>query len=174
MRRRDGGATAVGGGADIHHGDRKLTEAGRDDGDGPQHPDLRRLLDYWRSRCGARAFPRRADIDPVDFAFMLERVALTEIHENPRRYRLRVVGTWWANLLGFESTGMWMENWPHANQRQISIDSYEALIAARRPLCTRRDAWVDTRKLSYEIMHLPLSEDGARISMIMTAIGPGQ
>lgn len=105
---------------------------------------------------------------------MLERVALTEIHESPRRYRLRVVGSWWANLFGFESTGMWMEDWPHANQRQISVDAYEALIAARRPRWTRRDAWVDTRKLSYEIMHLPLSEDGARISMIMTAIGPGE
>ena len=73
---------------------------------------------------------------------------------------------------GFEATGMWMEDWPHANQRQISIDAYERLIAARRPLVTVRDAWVDSRKLSYEIMHLPLSEDGARISMIVTAIGP--
>lgn len=149
-----------------------VTEAGRDDADQPQHADLQRLLEYWHARRGARLFPRRADIDPVDFAFMLERIALTEIHENPRRYRLRVVGSWWANLLGFESTGMWMEDWPHENQRKISVASYEALIAARHPLCANRDAWVDHRKLSYEIMHLPLSEDGERISMIMTAIGP--
>jgi len=145
--------------------------------DAPQHPDLLRLLAYWRRQCGEKAFPRRADIDPVDFSYMLSRIALTEvhdaeIHENPRRYRLRVVGSWWHGTAGFEATGMWMEDWPHANQRQISIDAYERLIAARRPLVTVRDAWVDSRKLSYEIMHLPLSEDGARISMIVTAIGP--
>ena len=149
-----------------------MAELGEDTETGPRHPDLVRLLGYWRDRCGARDFPRRADIDPVDFAFMLNRVALTEIHEDPRRYRLRIVGSWWARLVGFESTGMWLDDWPHANQRQLSIESYERMIAARHPLCSHRDAWVDDRKLRYEILHLPLSEDGQRISMIMTAIGP--
>lgn len=149
-----------------------MTGDGRDGHVQPRHPDLQRLLAYWHRRCDGRAFPRRADIDPVDFSFMLERVALTEVHEGARRFRLRVVGSWWAALVGFESTGMWMEDWPHANQRQLSIDAYDKLIAARRPQVTLRDAWVDNRKLSYEIMHLPLSEDGQRISMIMTAIGP--
>ena len=146
-----------------------------DDGDGaalPRHPDLLRLLDYWRRQCGDRAFPRRADIDPVDFSYMLDRIALTEIHENPRRYRLRVVGSWWHATAGVELTGTWIEDFPHANQRQISIEAYERLIEARCPRVTVRDAWVDNRKLSYEIMHLPLSEDGERISMIMSAIGP--
>src|SRR5262245_15107815 len=44
----------------------------------PRHPDLQRLLAYWRRQCGSRLFPRRGDIDPVDFSFMLERIALTE------------------------------------------------------------------------------------------------
>lgn len=138
----------------------------------PRHPDLVRMLAYWRGKCGAREFPRRGDVDPVDFGYMLDRIALTEIHEDPRRYRLRIVGSWWARLVGFESTGMWLHDWPHANQRQLSIESYEKLIAARHPLVSHRDAWVDDRKLRYEILHLPLSEDGRNISMIMTAIGP--
>lgn len=104
---------------------------------------------------------------------MLERLALTEVHENPRRYRLRVVGSWWASLVGFESTGMWVEDWPLVNQRKLIADTYEAVIAGRRPLCAVRDAWVDDKKLSYEILLLPLSEDDARISMIATGIGPG-
>lgn len=149
-----------------------MTGGGREGHDQPRHPDLQRLLAYWHRQCGARAFPRRADIDPVDFSYMLERIALTEIHENPRRYRLRVVGSWWHGTAGVELTGTWMEDFPHANQRQISIEAYERLIAARRPTVTVRDAWVDNRKLSYEIMQLPLSEDGERISMIMSAIGP--
>jgi hypothetical protein len=137
----------------------------------PRHPDLRRLLDYWNLRCGDRAFPRRGDIDPIDLKFMLDRIALTEVHENPRRYRLRLVGSFWYRIAGFEATGMWLEDWPHANQRKITVDSYEAMIADRQPRFTRRDAIVDDRSLHYEIMLLPLSEDGERISMIMTGIG---
>ena len=149
-----------------------MTSDGFDDRVPPRHPDLRRLLDYWRAKCGDRRFPRRADIDPIDFSFMLERIALTEVHLGERRFRLRVVGSWWSGLVGFESTGMWMDDWPHANQRQLTVDTYDSLIAARRPLVAVRRAWVDDRKLDYEIMLLPLSEDGDRISMIMTAIGP--
>jgi hypothetical protein len=141
----------------------------------PKNADLRRLLAYWVERSGARPFPRRVDIDPVDFRFMLDRVALTEVHDDPgqeRRYRLRVVGSYWYRLLGFEATGIWMHEWPRANQRKLTEDFYAALIDGRRPRFAERDAIVDDQLLHYEIMLLPLSEDGSRISMIMTAIGP--
>jgi hypothetical protein len=141
----------------------------------PASADLRRLLDYWRAQAGAKAFPTRADIDPVDLRFMLERIALTEVHadgDGSRRFRLRLVGGFWQRLLGWECTGMWLHNWPHENQRRITVTLYEALIAGRRPRFARRDAVVDERLLRYEILLLPLSEDGARISMIMTGLGP--
>jgi hypothetical protein len=142
----------------------------------PKSADLRRLLAYWHERCGERAFPRRADVDPVDLRFMLDRVALTEVHDAsgdaPRRYRLRVVGSYWYRLLGFEATGIWMQDWPRANQRKLTEDFYAALIEGRRPRFAERDAIVDDQLLHYEIMLLPLSEDGSRISMIMTGIGP--
>ena len=143
----------------------------------PTHPDLVRLLLYWQGRRGTRAFPRRADIDPLDLAFMLPRIALTEVHEaavpeSPRRYRLRVVGSWWATLAGFELTGMWLDDLPLANVRKLTVDTYDSVIAARRPLCATRNAWVDEKKLGYEILLLPLSEDDTRISMLVTGIGP--
>jgi hypothetical protein len=104
---------------------------------------------------------------------MLDRIALTEVHDDPRRYRLRLVGGFWYRLLGFEATGMWLEDWPHANQRAITAAFYQAVIDGRVPRFLRRDGIVDDRVLSYEIMLLPLSEDGSRISMIMTGIGQG-
>jgi hypothetical protein len=142
----------------------------------PKSADLQRLLRYWYERRGSREFPARADIDPIDFRFMLDRIALTEVHDSegqePRRYRLRVVGSYWYRLLGFEATGMWMHEWPRANQRKLTEDFYAALIEGRRPRFAERDVIVDDQLLHYEIMLLPLSEDGSRISMIMTAIGP--
>jgi hypothetical protein len=148
-----------------------MTRAGSDESE-PTHRDLVRLLGYWRGQRGQRAFPRRADIDPLDLGFMLDRIALTEVHEEPRRYRLRLVGSWWKTLVGFESTGMWLDDWPHPNQRRLTSDSYDAVVAARRPLWSARDAWMDDKRLSYEILWLPLSEDEGRISMIVTGIGP--
>jgi hypothetical protein len=142
----------------------------------PQSEDLRRLLAYWEAQRGARAFPRREDIEPIDLRFMLDRIALTEVHdaagEAPRRYRLRLVGSFWYRLIGRELTGKWTDELEHANQRRITEAFYEKLIAGRRPRFTRRDVIVDDQLLHYEIMLLPLSQDGSRISMIMTGIGP--
>src|SRR4051794_38127802 len=87
----------------------------------PKSADLRRLLAYWAERCGDREFPRRADIDPIDFRFMRERIALTEVHEpidqGPTRYRLRLVGSFWHRLVGYELTGKWTHEFKYANQR---------------------------------------------------------
>ena len=58
---------------------------------------------------------------------MLARIALTEVHEDPRRYRLRVIGSWWTQLSGIELTGTWVDDWPLANIRKLTIDTYEAL-----------------------------------------------
>jgi hypothetical protein len=139
----------------------------------PNSADLQRLLAYWQQRSGARKFPRRADVDPSDMRFMLDRIALTEVHEDPRRYRLRLVGSYWYRLLGFEATGMWMDDFPHANQRKLTEAFYGAMIEARQPRFAQRDMIVDDQLLHYEIMLLPLSEDGSRISMIITGIGLG-
>jgi hypothetical protein len=139
----------------------------------PETEDLRRLLQYWNARRGARAFPRRQDIDPLDFWFMIDRVSLTEVHDDPRRYRLRLVGGFWGRLVGFEGTGMWLEEWPHPNQRKLTEATYASLVAGRVPRLARRDAVVDYQSLRYEIVLLPLSEDGSRVSMIMAGIGQG-
>jgi hypothetical protein len=141
----------------------------------PKSADLRRLLDYWRERCGTREFPRRADVDPLDLRFMLDRIALTEVHpavgdDGSRRYRLRVVGSFWYRVIGFEMTGRWTYELS-ANLRQLTEDFYAALIEGRRPRFARRDVILDEQLLNYEIMLLPLSEDGSTISMIMTGIG---
>lgn len=158
----------------------------------PDHGDLQRLLAYWADRCGSRQFPRRADIDPVDLAFMLNRIGLTEVYESDPRsdqerlasekpaipssggrfYRFRLVGSWWRDITGYELTGAWSDQLPNPRMTDITVSFYEMMIAGRRPHFTSRDAWIEERRLNYQILILPLSEDGHRISMIMTGIGP--
>lgn len=137
-------------------------------------PDLQRLLAYWHERRGARDFPARGDIDPVDLGFMLDRIALVEVHDQAdRRFRLRVVGTWWSRKYDFEPTGSWLEDWPSTPQKNLTLASYEKLLMLRQPVILRRNEWLDNAMLQYEAALLPLSDDDARISMILVGIGRG-
>lgn len=151
------------------------TLGGVDEGGTPvlaQTPDLQRLIAYWHEQRAARDFPARKDIDPVDLSFMLDRIALVEVHDRrERRFRLRLVGSWWSRKYDFEPTGRWLEEWPNPAQMKLTLASYERLLALRRPLLLRRNDWVGDTMLSYEAALLPLSDDGDRISMIMAGIG---
>ena len=137
-----------------------------------QDSDLQRLLSYWARKCAGRQFPMRADIDPVDLRFMLERIALVEVHSGAeQRFRIRVAGSWWARRYGFEPTGIWLQDWPNPEQRKLVLASYKRLMALRRPLLLQRDHWVDEKRLCYEAALLPLAEDEREISMVLVGIG---
>lgn len=68
-------------------------------------PELRKLLDYWRSKRQGRLIPSKSDIDPIDIAWALSRIFLADFSpEDGFRYRLAgaeissVIGR--ANLKG--------------------------------------------------------------------------
>ncbi|MBL8808483.1 MAG: PAS domain-containing protein [Rhodospirillales bacterium] len=131
---------------------------------------LRGLYDYWFARRGARTMPRRADIDPMDFPHLLSQVALVEILDDPRVYRWRVVGTWWRDRFGVEATGMWVDDWPFAAQRRAVRRAYDMVAARKAPIVSARETWLDGRRLSLEVLMMPLSENGLDVSMILVAL----
>lgn len=131
---------------------------------------LRRLYDYWSARRGERSMPRRADIDPIDFAHLLSQVALVEIVDDPRVYRWRVVGTWWRDKFGIEATGMWVDDWPFAAQRRAVRQAYDIVAGRHAPIVSARETWLDGKRLSLEVLMMPLSEDDANVTMILVAL----
>jgi len=131
---------------------------------------LRRFHDYWESRRGAGRLPARGDLDPVDFPYVLGRVTLVEVHENPRRYRWRLVGTWWREKFGIEGTGLWADEWPFPDQRAAVHKAYDRAVAAAHPLVYDRSLRLDGRRLDLETLLLPLSENGTDVSMIVVAL----
>jgi hypothetical protein len=135
-------------------------------------PSLRQLWLFLEAKRGARAMLSRADIDPGELKSVLPRVGLVEVHRDPLRFRIRLAGTSWRSDLGFEPTGMWLDDWPHATQRRLLAESWGAVVEGRHPVCTRRHAVIDGVSLVFEAMILPLSPNGETINMLLTISAP--
>src|SRR3546814_10906478 len=69
------------------------------------YPRLRRLYDYWDDKRGARRMPCRKDIDPVELRDLLGFINLVDVLENPRDYRIRLMGTKTKPIVGSDITG---------------------------------------------------------------------
>src|SRR5262245_66067533 len=90
----------------------------------PKDARLRRLLAYWTERCAGRAMPTRADIDPLDFAYILGNVVLLGVERGPPheslRFRVRLQGTEIVQRLGFDLTGRALD--------ELAMPGFRALI----------------------------------------------
>lgn len=139
-----------------------------------QRPRLRRLLDYWRDRRGARRMPARADLDPVQFAWMLGDVSLVDVvRETPDskpRFRFRLIGTRVVERFGYDMTGRWLDELPEPAYRQHVRNAYDEMVQRRLPLIERLDMLLDQRMHDYEILRLPLGRDDSRVDMILLAV----
>ncbi len=128
---------------------------------------LKRLYRYWTERRGAKRYPSRDDIDPLDFGYALGRVSLVDVLENPRRYRYRLVSTSMTAGLGYELTGRFLDEIPEPEARRYTRQLYDAAVEKRIPLHFRDDAMLDGRRWQSEALVLPLSSDQQAIDMLM-------
>ncbi len=70
-------------------------------------PILGPAYEYWRSKCGARAMPRRRDIDPTEIPRLLPNLQIVEIVGTRIRYRL--AGTAIVEAYGEELAGKYID-----------------------------------------------------------------
>jgi hypothetical protein len=128
---------------------------------------VKRLYAYWVARRGAKPFPSRDDIDPLDFGFVLGRVSLVDVLDQPRRYRYRLVGTTVTDNLGYEMTGKFLDQMPESQMRVYLEQLYDKVVAQRAPVYERDQINLDGRLWKSETIVLPLSADGHAINLLM-------
>ena len=134
-------------------------------------PLLKRLHQDWDARRRGREFPAREDFDPVDLAYILGHMSLVDVMHAPRQFRYRLLGSKVADRLGFELTGKFLDALPAPNYRELIRDHFEAVIEARAPMVVVRDQlFTDDKYWNCEALVLPLSADGTRIDILMTAL----
>lgn len=132
------------------------------------HETVREVADYWRSKCADRIMPKRADIDPADLKAHLPSITLVDVVPDERRFVYRLVGTQEVAGRGEDPTGRSVRDAYYAESLEAALACYEYVARERRPFCfTEPYLTADDWEEHEDTIYLPLSEDGATVSMIL-------
>jgi hypothetical protein len=131
---------------------------------------LRRLYEYWLAKKGQRRFPSRAEIDPMDFAYVLGHVILFDVVRDPLRFRVRVHGTEMVEKAGYDLTGKFLDDLPITDYRLYVRQRCEDLVRNGVPMLVTHDRTLDGKPRRYEAIWLPLAGDGDTIGMLLCAL----
>lgn len=126
-----------------------------------------RLYRYWLNKRGARAFPSRKDIDPLEFRFAIGRVSLVDVMPGSHRFHYRLVSTALSDRLGYEMTGKFSYQIRENEIRQYVEDLYGRTLDARMPIYEKSTRTFDNALWQHEALLLPLSSDQKAINMLM-------
>ena len=127
---------------------------------------LRQLLQYWDEKRGDRRAPSRDDIDPAEMIEALPNVFLIDVLAEPRRYRVRLMGTLLGEWCGRDHTGRYVDE-----ITDQAVATLHELVTTWRPwrlLTELGRSSGGTRP--YELLALPLSRDGATVNMVLGGI----
>ncbi len=127
---------------------------------------LRQLFQYWDEKRGHRTAPSRDDINPTQMVEFLPNVFLIDVEEEPRSYRVRLMGTALVRWYGRDLTGCHVD------------EITDQMLAPLDELVMIWEPWLVTgeyeanigRVLQFELLALPLSSNGATVNMILGCI----
>lgn len=141
------------------------------------------LLEYWRNKRTAAPMPARADIHPRDFKAHLPRVFMLDVGADGG-FSFRLAGTAIVDLFGCEPTGKTLPEALGPQAAKLAAALFTAVVEYGRPMRTlgAMDWWRppasgtafapahDLAHMSFEAVHLPLSPDGAQVTIILSAL----
>ncbi|HVV64690.1 MAG TPA: hypothetical protein VHC42_04425 [Rhizomicrobium sp.] len=135
------------------------------------HPDLVRLLALWRMEAGPAGIPPRRAMSARLLKSFLRDIALYErVGEGPeRRYRIRLMGTAFAQILG-DFTGQFVDEAVPAEFAPRWHAALDATLGAGAPL--RFLGREDTNRMSFltgEFFSAPLLADDGGATLVLAA-----
>lgn len=131
------------------------------------HPKIRALLTYWRSKLQGRTMPARRDISPFEMPELLPHLFMVDVPASgPMIYRLS--GTAVVALMGHDITGRTIGEGMVPAHREEAVTRYARIAAEAKPFFHRARLREDTNDfVPVERLILPLSDDGARVNMML-------
>ena len=134
---------------------------------------LRRLFAYWLDKRGERPFPAKAEIDPVEFPYILGYVTLVDVERDPRRYRFRLDGSILVALSGTDYTGRYLDELPGEQYVAFIEETYDRVVDSGEPYRYRKNELLDQQLFSEETIILPLGDHPPKVDMLVVAVIPG-
>ncbi|MGH6893548.1 MAG: PAS domain-containing protein, partial [Dongiaceae bacterium] len=135
---------------------------------------LRRLLAYWLAKRGDRLFPAKAEIDPVDFPYVLGYVTLVDVENDPRRYHFRLDGSILVELSGMNYTGRYLDELPMEEYAKFIQETYDRVVDSGEPYRYQKNEMFEQKQyFSEETLILPLGDNPPLVEMLMVAVIPG-
>lgn len=134
----------------------------------PRAPELRALLAYWQSKCGADGrLPSRRQIDPVELRSLLPHVYLIDVLPD-EVFRVRLLGEVHVAVYGSGLIGRTIDEiFPPVHAAEFK-KLYTAVLRRRGPVVNGGQVfwWRNKEWLPFEGLHMPLAGDGRNIDMI--------
>ena len=134
---------------------------------------LQRLFAYWLEKRGDRPFPAKAEIDPVEFSYILGYVTLVDVERDPRRYRFRLDGSILVALSGTDYTGRYLDELPGEQYVAFILETYDRVVDSGEPFRYRKNELLDQQLFSEETLILPLGDNPPKVDRLVVAVIPG-
>jgi hypothetical protein len=131
---------------------------------------LQKLHAYWLACKGARRYPARRDIDPLQFRYVLGHVMMIDVQASSPRFRLRLHGSELVRRARYDLTGKFLEDLPNHEYRSYVLERCASLVATGEPAIVHHDRVLDGEVRRYEALWLPFSEDGDNVTMLLCAL----
>jgi hypothetical protein len=125
------------------------------------------LYDLWNRKRGPRRMPSRADLSTSDLRQWLGEIHLLEVVDNGRDFRYLVYGTEIGRYHDTEMTRRLVSEWPEG-MRNAAMMTYSRVTREACPYLVRQNEHAQGRLHSNHRLVLPLSNDGATVSQILT------
>jgi hypothetical protein len=133
------------------------------------------LYAYWVGKKGSRTAPPKAAIRTEELPpTLLPYLALLDVIGEPPRFRIRLFGTGLSAAYGEDVSTKFLDEIDLSTIGPDILTYLTALVRERRPQAVRVQLrkQVDGRRIEYERIGLPLSEDGAAVNMILCGFVP--
>ena len=131
---------------------------------------LRALYRYWQALCAQGAPPSRTDVDPVRIPDVLDNIGLFDVEQNPRRYRIRMMGMEIVHWYGCDLTGRYLDEIDFGDRPVFTFALLDEVVERRvAGHMTGEYTKQDERTIRYERLFVPLSSDGRAVDMVIGA-----
>ena len=128
-------------------------------------PEGRFLFNLWKQKSSNGKLPARSDFTPMELKSVLPNIVLLDVEQEPVSITIRLIGGFIENIIHADTTG---ENIQEMTSR------YAWLIYNKKPYFLTKvvPEWAPVDYRDYNILALPLAEDGSNIDMAMALITP--